>query len=79
MSLQDLKVGHWVTRVMGRLPLMRLRVTAVGGGVVVCSGWTFDATTGAEIDEDLKWGPKYGVTGSHIIAERVNRDPEREP
>ena len=29
-------------------------------------GWTFDRATGAEEDEDLKWGVKYGATGSFI-------------
>lgn len=28
--------------------------------------WQFDRKTGVEIDEDLHWGPKYGVTGSFI-------------
>lgn len=35
--------------------------------------WTFDIATGAEIDEDLKWGPKYGITGS-IIKEIIEAE-----
>ena len=34
-------------------------------------GWTFDRQTGAEVDEDLNWGPHYGVTGSFLVHEDV--------
>lgn len=33
-------------------------------------GWMFDKKTGAEIDDDLHWGPKYGRTGSFAVEVR---------
>jgi hypothetical protein len=32
--------------------------------------WTYCAKSGAEIDEELGWGPKFGVTGSFIDIRR---------
>ena len=32
-------------------------------------GWTFCRKTGAEIDEELGWGPEFGVTGSFLKLE----------
>lgn len=29
--------------------------------------WTFDKATGMEVDEGLRWGPQYGVTGTYIV------------
>lgn len=31
-----------------------------------CGPWAFDAETGAEVDDELGWGPEYGRTGSFI-------------
>lgn len=48
---------------------MDMRVERIDDGVIyMVGGWTFDAATGAEIDDDLGWGPDKGVTGSHLVA-----------
>lgn len=63
----------------GELP-MKMVVTSIENSIITCAalqddgstfngGWTFDESTLAEIDEDLKWGPKYGVTGSFLKSE----------
>lgn len=31
--------------------------------------WVFCRKTGAEIDDELRWGPQFGATGSFIYAE----------
>ena len=38
-------------------------------GAEAALGWTFDLRTGAEVDEDLEWGPRWGITGSYIKKE----------
>jgi hypothetical protein len=49
-------VGGYVQRYLaGRIPMMELRVSSIEGGVVRCGPWTFDARTGAEIDDLLDW------------------------
>jgi hypothetical protein len=66
VTLMNLKPGDVVTRMLAGIP-MPLRVTATDGGVITCGAWTFDQTTGAEIDEDLGWGPPPLATGSYIV------------
>jgi hypothetical protein len=66
--MEEIKVGQTVTRwLAGTIP-MELRVTSVTDDRIVCGGWEFDRATGAEIDEDLGWGPppKFAMTGSFI-------------
>jgi hypothetical protein len=43
---------------------MKLRITAITTERIICGSWEFDRKTGAEIDEDLGWGPQG--TGSYI-------------
>jgi hypothetical protein len=47
---------------------MELRVTEITADRIVCGCYEFDKATGAEIDEDLGWGPppRYAMTGSFI-------------
>lgn len=69
---KDVKVGDLVTREMcGRKELrQKWKVTGVTPDLITIGmGWTFDPKTGAEIDEDLHWGPKYGATGSFLVKE----------
>lgn len=62
--LKNLRVGDPVTRWFALSPL-DLTVTAIGPGPLLWAGpWSFDPTTGAEVDEDLGWGNE--VTGSFI-------------
>jgi hypothetical protein len=68
MTKTEIKVGDRVTRwLAGTIPV-ELVVSGVTDDRIVCGSWEFDKLTGAEIDEELGWGPppKYGVTGSFI-------------
>jgi hypothetical protein len=62
---KDLNVGDTVNRIMGDIS-MQLRVTALTDTRIICGPWKFDRATGAEIDEDLGWGPPPLHTGSYI-------------
>lgn len=73
--LDDVKVGDMLVRVLGAngIPMSvivgeikdgRVKVGSADGMVPWEIGWTFDQATGAEIDEELGWGPE--VTGSYI-------------
>jgi hypothetical protein len=65
-----LKVGDEVIRwLAGEIP-HRLKVTKISKGIVSCGDWTFDERTGAEIDDDLGWGPPPKMTGSYIVPVR---------
>lgn len=59
-------VGDKVTRMLAGTIPDRLRVTEVKPDRIVCGLWEFDPATGAEIDEDLNWGPPPKWTGSFI-------------
>lgn len=66
-NLSDTKVGDFVLRWLAGIPTpMRLKVVSVTANLIICyGGWEFDRKTGAEIDEDLGWGPDV-ATGSFI-------------
>jgi hypothetical protein len=64
-ALRGLKVGDPVVRMLGGTIPHDLVVTSIVGDLIVCGAWTFDMQTGAEIDDELGWGPKTG-TGSII-------------
>lgn len=59
------KVGVFAIRNMAGIE-MKLRITEITDDKIVCGPWEFDRETGAEIDEDLMWGPVYGRTGSYL-------------
>ncbi len=63
-----MNVGDMITRWLGGQVEMQLRITAITEDRIICGSWEFDKATGAEIDEDLGWGPppKYAYTGSFI-------------
>lgn len=78
-QIKDLKKGDKVKRVIGpddeawmdgtvMQVLTHVVVVAMPGteGWPPEQLWTFDRETGAEEDETLQWGVKYGVTGSKI-------------
>lgn len=46
----DVKVGDTVTRLIGGVIPMKLKVTDVSDTTIECGDWTFDRETGAEID-----------------------------
>lgn len=56
-------VGHFAIRNMAGIE-MKLRITEVSDTLITCGGWTFDRATGAEVDEELGWGPQG--TGSYL-------------
>ena len=62
-----LKVGDTVTRMLAGTIPQQLKVTEVKETSVICELWEFDRASGAEIDDYLQWGPKYGITGSFLI------------
>lgn len=66
------KEGEFINRYLGGIDKpMSLKVTEVTDSRIICGPWQFDKLTGAEIDEELGWGPLSG-TGSYIR-------PEQEP
>ena len=46
---------------------MKMEITEVTDKLIKCGAWEFDKATGAEIDEDLNWGPSPLSTGSFIL------------
>jgi hypothetical protein len=66
-KLSELKPGDNVHRwLAGCNASMSLTVKSITANRIVCfGGWEFCRVTGAEIDEQLGWGPD-GVTGSYI-------------
>lgn len=73
------KEGDTVHRLLAETVHMRLKVTKVDEKLIYCGtsespvtldptqGWTFDRKTGVEVDEELGWGPQYGITGSRLV------------
>lgn len=76
-----LKVGDTVTRLIaGSIP-MKLVVTDVDERFVYCGGpggWKFDRDSGHEVDEELGWGPQFGVTGSFLVPNHASASEEGE-
>lgn len=60
------QVGDTVIRLLAGAIEMPLKVTAVTDEKIDCGPWTFCARTGAEIDNDLNWGPPPKMTGSFL-------------
>ena len=65
-EFKNLKVGDVVTRMLGGTIPMRLSVSAITDRIITCSDWQFDKASGAEIDEELGWGPLPLMTGSYL-------------
>jgi len=70
-----LKVGQKLTRLLAGVVPMKVTIESidnkentfmVSSDASGIDGWIFDIKTGVEIDDFLKWGPKYGTTGSYI-------------
>ena len=45
---------------------MKLQVSDITDQLITWSAWQFDRATGAEIDEELGWGPPPLITGSYL-------------
>jgi len=65
-GFENLKVGDVVTRMLAGTIPVRLSVSAITDRTITCGAWEFDRATGAEIDEELGWGPPPLMTGSYI-------------
>jgi hypothetical protein len=76
--ISNIKPGDVVTRLVGELAEMQLVVVRVNEEEIHCgvpgtdglsegNYWSFCRRTGAEIDDFLQWGPRYGRTGSQLI------------
>lgn len=65
-GFENLKVGDVVTRMLAGTIPVRLSVSAITDRIITCSTWEFDRATGAEIDEELGWGPPPLMTGSYL-------------
>lgn len=65
----DAQPGDKVVRIVAGRHTMLLQVTAVTEQLIFCGPWKFDKRTGAEVDEDLDWGPPPLATGSYLEKE----------
>lgn len=64
-AFDNVQVGDKLIRNFGRGELKNpVSVTEITDTQIICSLWTFDRRTGAEIDEDLNWG-NHG-TGTYL-------------
>lgn len=67
MNFAHIKVGDVVIRMLAGTIPMKLMVTEVTDTLIVTGGgWTFDRVYGAEVDDDLNWGPPPKHTGSFL-------------
>lgn len=70
---RSVRPGDTVTRILGG-GRMQLVVTEVDERFIYCGrlgGWKFDLDTGFEVDEDIGWGPEFGVTGSFLLSPKA--------
>jgi hypothetical protein len=70
-SFRDVGIGDSVTRLLGGSIPMVLVVTGVDDRFIHCGvgGWKFDRASGFEVDEEIGWGPQFGLTGSLLVGE----------
>ena len=68
MGFERVRPGDVVTRMLaGAIPI-QLKASSIDDDLIHCGPWTFDRVTGIEVDEELGWGPRFGVTGSYLTA-----------
>lgn len=73
-SFRHKKTGDKVIRMLGGSMPMELFVLKVKDDRLICADpvkfphvtWEFDVATGAELDEDMDWGPPPRYTGSFL-------------
>lgn len=56
--------------VLVALPYLGARDGLIHAGFGPALCWTFDEATGAEVDDEIGWGPAHGVTGSCLVGVR---------
>ncbi len=59
-----MKIGDTVTRMLAAIIPIKLKITSIDDKFIHCGCWKFDIVTGAEVDEELGWGPEG--TGSYL-------------
>jgi hypothetical protein len=72
-AFADVKPGDTLTRCMSGEIFIPVKVTDVEEGIIYVGkpdGWRFDQVTGMEIDEELGYGPQFGITGSYLLDDR---------
>jgi hypothetical protein len=80
MMFESVKTGDVVTRMLAGVIPCELNVTDVDDKLIHCGPWTFDRVTGAEVDEDLGWGPGPGQhTGSFLTWKPVKVAKDEDP
>ncbi len=69
--LLAIRPGDRVRRMLGGAIPIDLIVTDVTEDLILCGeagiGWSCDRVTGAEVDEEIAWGPRFGKTGSYLV------------
>ena len=68
---EPLVVGDRVTRNMAGAEI-EFKITEIDDKFIHCGPWKFCKKTGAEVDEDLNWGPPPQATGSFILLHSNN-------
>lgn len=70
-DFSDVKKGDRVTRLLAEVAVMPgMLVTDVDENFIYLGGeegWKFDRKTGFEVDEELHFGPEWGVTCSRLL------------
>ena len=70
LILKEVKPGDKIVRMLAGTIPMELIVTEVTETEILCGardeGYLFDRKTGAEIDEEIGWGPPPKITGSYL-------------
>jgi hypothetical protein len=80
VTFTHLNAEDITTRILGGMPMV-MRVLRVSADRIYCVPeearvevavaqglvWEFDPITGGEIDDDLRWGHAYGITGSYLV------------
>jgi hypothetical protein len=56
MKFREIKEGDTVTRMLGGVLPMQLKVSKVTDTRIICGAWEFERQQGYEVDEDLGWG-----------------------
>lgn len=73
----EVQVGEIVCRYSNGVLLMALTVSEITEDRIICGPWTFDRSTGAEINEQLRWGPDNTFSYIQKFNEREPEGAER--
>lgn len=80
MRFGHIKEGDKIVRLLSGLVPMTMTVERVDDILIHCAGgWTFDRETGVEVDDDLRWGPDYGQTGSFLTLDWEPQQEDQSP